>query len=322
MNIKALVEDTSELISIAAARLDAAGLLLEANAGFLRLLGDRASRAIGTNVAHFFIQPGYAALAAAATGDVTDGYQGLLTIGEVSGKTRTLRGRVWRADGEVRLLAEFNIEELEKLNERMIELNNDLAISQRALAQANIALKRREARIVEASLTDALTGVGNRRRLDQALAAEMSRVRRTGGKLAALMADLDHFKDVNDRYGHGAGDKVLTRFGEILRAQTRPTDTVARYGGEEFVLLLPHVDLARAAALGERIRRLVAAETIAPLAVPITASFGAAELRADDNADAFIDRADEALYRAKQEGRNRVAIELPASRGPASVATG
>ncbi len=314
MNIKSLMGDVGELISIAAARLDAAGVLLEANAGFLRLLGDSTSRAIGANVGRIFIQPGFAALATAAAEGSAVGYHGLLTIGQVAGKTRTLRARVWQADGEVHLLAEFDIEELERLSECMIELNNELAISQRALAQANLTLKRREAKIVEASLTDALTGVGNRRRLDQALAVEISRVRRTGGKLSALMADLDRFKDVNDRYGHGAGDKVLMRFGEILRARTRPTDTVARYGGEEFVLLLPHADLGHAAALGERIRLMIVAETIEPLAEPISASFGAAELRADDSADAFIDRADEALYRAKEEGRNRVAVELPAQR--------
>ena len=322
MNIKALIADTAGLISIAAARLDAAGVLLEANAGFLRLLGDSGSTAIGTNVGRFFIQPGYAELFAATLDGRTGRYHGLMTIGEAAGTPRTLRGRAWQADGEVHLLAEFNIEELETLNERMIELNNELAISQRALAQANLALKRREAKILETSLTDSLTGTGNRRKLDQALAAEIGRVRRNGGKLSALMADLDHFKAVNDRYGHSAGDKVLTRFAEILRAQTRPTDTVARYGGEEFVLLLAHTGLDCAAALGERIRLLVAGETIEPLAGPITASFGAAELRADDSADSLIDRADEALYRAKTEGRNRVVIELPVGNGPASSAVG
>lgn len=317
MNIKSLLNDAEELRSIAVARLDASGVLLEANAGFLRLLGDSASRAIGTNVGRIFIQPGYAALATAAVEGSAVGYHGLLTLGQVAGKTRTLRGRVWRAEGEVHLLAEFDIEELEKLSERMIELNNELAISQRALGQANLALRRREAIIVEASLTDALTGVGNRRRLDQTLVVEISRVRRTGSKLSALMTDLDRFKLVNDRYGHGAGDKVLMRFGEILLAQTRPTDTVARYGGEEFVLLLPHTDLGRAAALGERIRLLLAAETIEPLAEPITASFGAAELRSDDSADTLIDRADDALYRAKENGRNCVAVERAAECSPA-----
>lgn len=319
MSIKAMVGDAAELISIAAARLDAAGVLLEANAGFLRLLGDSASRAIGTNVGRFFIQPGYEALATATLDDGADGYHGLLTIGELAGKTRTLRGRAWQVDGEVHLLAEFNIEELEKLNERMLELNNELAVSQRSLMQANAALKQREAKIREVSLTDTLTGVGNRRKLDQALATEISRARRTGGKLCALMADLDHFKKVNDRYGHAAGDTVLQRFGEILRAQTRPTDTAARYGGEEFVLLLPHVELARAAAMADRIRQLVGAETIAPLAAPISASFGVAELRAGDTADAFIDRADEALYRAKSAGRDRVELERAAG-GPAAAA--
>lgn len=309
MTIQVLSHKVADLLAIATARLDSSGVLLEANAGFLRLLGDGGAHAVGTNVARFFMQPGFTFLARDAPSEQEGEYRGLLTIGDYAVKTRSLRGRVWRAGDDVLLLAEFDIEELERITERVLELNGELNASQRALAQANNALKQREAQIVETSLTDALTGVGNRRKLEQALAAEMSRARRQHGPLSALMMDLDHFKRVNDQYGHGGGDKVLVRFSELLRAQTRPTDIVARYGGEEFVVLLPHTDLACAAALGERIRRIVGAETIAPVTAPVTVSIGAAQLRADDTGDALLDRADAALYRAKEGGRDRVAVE-------------
>lgn len=293
------------LLAVASARFDANGQLREANAGFLRLLGEGATQFIGNNVAQYFIQPNFARLA------VADGYRGLLTIGTVSGRSRTLRGCTWRDGADVHLLAEADVEGLERLADQMQILNEELNISQRALAQANSALQQREARIVEASLTDALTGIGNRRKLEQALTQEISRARRTGGSLCALMADLDYFKQVNDRHGHGAGDRVLEEFAAMLRAQTRPTDIIARYGGEEFVVLLPHTELDDAAALADRIRRALASRIINPPGEPLTASFGVARLRPEERGDVLLDRADEALYRAKAAGRNRVAVEVP-----------
>lgn len=122
------------------------------------------------------------------------------------------------------------------------------------------------------------------------------------------MADIDFFKKINDNYGHETGDVVLRAFAGLLRKQTRPTDILARYGGEEFVILMANCDLASAVALAERIRSTVAATGIEPLSAPITASFGVAELQKGETGDSLINRADEALYKAKQSGRNRVVI--------------
>ncbi len=302
--------ESAPLLAIVTARLDLAGRLLEANAGFHRLLATGPIES-GANVAAFFIQPAFASLAAAPVDAEGDCHRGLLTLGDSRGKTWTLRGHVRRAGGELRLVAEFDIDELSRLSESMIELNQELNAAQHALAQAHLLLRQQAAAVTEASLTDALTGAGNRRRLDLALPAEITRVRRTGDPLAAVMCDIDHFKRVNDSAGHAAGDKVLTRFGAMLRSQARPTDVVARYGGEEFVVLLPHTDLAGGVAVAERMRTILAAETIAPLVAPVTASFGVSALRPGDTADTLVDRADEALYRAKEAGRNRVATEAP-----------
>ena len=299
--------DLNALLTVAAAVLDDEGVLLEANAGFLRLLPEDCASPVGAMATRFFIQPAFSVLLAASENASTESYLGLMTIGDYLGRTRTLNGRVWRTAFGVRVLAEYDIAELEKLYELTLDLNRQASDAQSTLARANVALKQREAQSAAASLTDALTGLGNRRRLDQALAIEISRAARTGGTLSAIMADVDHFKRVNDVYGHGAGDKVLARVGAILKSKTRATDIVARFGGEEFVVLMPLSGLGQAAAKAEQLRCALAAEHIEPLAVPVTSSFGVAELIPGEDGEAFLHRVDAALYSAKEGGRNRVA---------------
>ena len=166
--------------------------------------------------------------------------------------------------------------------------------------------RRREAQILEAAMTDQLTGVGTRHRLEEVLAIEVERVGRTGAPLAGFMADLDHFKRVNDEFGHPAGDKVLAAFGQLLREHTRATDVLTRFGGEEFLVLLPNTDLARAASIAERIRTALALLQIDPVPHPVTGSFGVAVFAEGERGEDLIRRMDEALYVAKRSGRNRV----------------
>jgi two-component system, cell cycle response regulator len=299
-------QDLDGLLSVAAAIVSPTGTLTAANAGFLRLLGAGSDKRIGTKVGRSFVQPSFAALVGASPATTGEVYRGLLTIGDYAGTSRTLRGRVWRISEGIRLLAEHDIEELESVANSMNDMGNDSLLTQRMLGVENIGLKRREAQALETSLTDALTGVGNRRRLDQALAAEITRVTRTDQPLSAAMADLDHFKKINDRFGHTVGDKVLACFGRLLLAQTRPTDIVVRYGGEEFLVLMPHTDLGRAMDVAERIRRALEREHIAALPGAVTSSFGVAERIVGEDAEAFLRRVDAALYEAKELGRNRV----------------
>jgi len=122
------------------------------------------------------------------------------------------------------------------------------------------------------------------------------------------MADLDHFKRVNDTYGHAAGDRVLTVFGDLPGRCTWVIDIVARFGGEEFVVLKPNTDLENATIIANRIRESFAACTIESLPDPVTASFGVAEVAPDEQGSGLPRRADAALYEAKHSGRNRVAI--------------
>jgi two-component system, cell cycle response regulator len=294
------------LLTIAAAALEENGTLIEANAGFLRLVTMDGPEPIGTRVDRFFIQPDFATLLRAQVGLDGEIHCGLLTMGEYMGRSRSLRARIWHVDGRLRVLAEYDIGELERLNDSVLALNREYANAQFELAQTNLKLQQREAQIVALSLTDPLTGVGNRRRFEQALALEVIRAERTGGKLCALMADLDHFKRVNDTYGHQAGDKLLATFGGLLRRYTRATDVVARFGGEEFVVLMPNTNLEDALVTAERIREALASSRIEPLPAPITVSIGVAELEGGEQGDALLRRVDTALFEAKQSGRNRV----------------
>jgi two-component system, cell cycle response regulator len=294
------------LLAVAVATLEQDGALVEANAGFMRLMTVQEPQPIGACVARFFIQPDFATLARACGGADSEIHRGLLTIGDYVGRSRTLRGRVWRVAGRLRLLAEYDIDELEQLYDTVLELNRDYANAQLDLAQTNLKLQQREAQILAASLTDPLTGVGNRRRLEQALATEISRAGRTGGTLCAFMADLDHFKRVNDVHGHEAGDAVLVAFGTLLRRLTRMVDIVARFGGEEFVVLMPATELEHAVAIAERVREALAACCVAPLPDPVTASFGVAQLADGEPGHLLLRRVDNALYEAKRLGRNRV----------------
>lgn len=157
--------------------------------------------------------------------------------------------------------------------------------------------------------SDPLTTQANRRSLFERLAHEVERARRYRRPLSALMIDIDHFKPINDTWGHAAGDRVLRSVADVLAATVRQSDLLARYGGEEFVVLLPETDAGDASRLAELMRSRVA-ETVQQVGgghtAQVTVSIGCATLRGDESADAFIERADEAVYRAKGRGRNCV----------------
>lgn len=165
-------------------------------------------------------------------------------------------------------------------------------------------------RIVERqALIDGLTGLANRRRSEAALDEEIVRASRLGGELTLAILDIDHFKEVNDRYGHAAGDSVLKDLALVLNHSLREIDTAGRWGGEEFALILPGTDLAGGARLCERIRHTLADRRIPiedGMAITVTASFGVADFKHSGSRERLLASADEALYRAKRAGRNRV----------------
>jgi diguanylate cyclase (GGDEF)-like protein len=165
------------------------------------------------------------------------------------------------------------------------------------------------------SITDALTGIANRRHFEWRLSEEIERARRYKYPLSALMLDLDHFKQVNDNYGHQIGDIVLQQVAQRLRRILRRTDFLARYGGEEFIVLAPQTPADRALILAERLRQVIAESPI-PVAdnlqIHITISIGVAVFpNHAQNESELIGAADAALYKAKQMGRNRVCMFEP-----------
>jgi two-component system cell cycle response regulator len=167
---------------------------------------------------------------------------------------------------------------------------------------------------MEMAITDALTGLHNRRYMESHLATLVEQAQGRGKPLALLIVDIDFFKAINDTYGHDAGDDVLREFAIRLKKSIRGIDLACRYGGEEFVIVMPETDMAVAAVVAERIRRRIATDPFAmssgAAAVPVTISIGLAALAAAEDTPAHIlKRADQALYRAKRDGRNRVVAD-------------
>jgi diguanylate cyclase (GGDEF)-like protein len=155
---------------------------------------------------------------------------------------------------------------------------------------------------------DALTGAGNRSALEIAADREIALARRNGQPCAILVIDIDHFKHINDQYGHSAGDRVLVDVAQHLYHSCRESDAVFRFGGEEFVVLLSQTDEHCAMAIAERIRTAIAAMTSVyqQQSLHITVSIGIAGLNHGESLQVWFERADQALYQAKQAGRNRV----------------
>jgi diguanylate cyclase (GGDEF)-like protein len=177
--------------------------------------------------------------------------------------------------------------------------------------QAVVALENaRLHRMVERqALVDGLTGLANRRQADEALASEIARTERLGGPVGLILADVDDFKTVNDRFGHPTGDVVLRDLAETLRENVREIDTAARWGGEEFAVILPGTDLEGAAQVAERIRAALAEREIPSVDgahLHVTASFGVAVSNPTTTVQQLVEAADEALYRAKRAGKDQV----------------
>lgn len=184
------------------------------------------------------------------------------------------------------------------------------------LEQSNLHLK-------EAAATDFLTALINRRHIQIHLERELARARRSGAPLGFIMIDLDHFKRVNDTYGHEAGDAVLMHVGKVLKGRMRASDVVARYGGEEFLVVAPGADLPSTVRLAEALRGLLESQPTqrGDLTIPVRASLGVAlfDRERDSSAQDVVARADKALYAAKARGRNRV-VAWPIGDAPADGA--
>ena len=181
----------------------------------------------------------------------------------------------------------------------------------RTLTHEVEARRNLEAELVHLAATDSLTGIANRRRLTERTDEELRRARRFGHPLALLLVDLDHFKRVNDSWGHATGDRALKRVAETCVATVRDIDLVARLGGEEFAVLLPVIASDAASEVGERLLRAIEEIDLKAddgTGISLTASIGVAIMIEGDTPESLLDRADQAMYEAKRRGRNRMIV--------------
>jgi two-component system cell cycle response regulator len=182
---------------------------------------------------------------------------------------------------------------------RITHLHEALAEKINKLESATVTISR-------LARTDELTGLHNRRSFNEAFTLALSAARRHSHPLSLISIDLDHFKTVNDTFGHSVGDLVLKEFADLLKEMVRVEDIASRWGGEEFIVLLPDTTREAAHTLAERIRTSFEKQLSSAAPLKVTASFGVVQLQNGENEDDLIRRVDNALYVAKKEGRNRV----------------
>lgn len=293
--------------SLAVAVLGDQGELVAANRGFRDLAPESAGGGASDPRAAF-INPTLGELVAwvGNTGSGGEVYEGPMTLGDVDGRTETWMGRVYRRNGRLLVVAEYDVDKARELQSQLLDLTEEYAEKGRELARANRELARYAEEWERIGLSDSLTGLPNRRSFEKFLEHHVGAAERFGEALAVLVLDLDHFKAVNDTYGHSWGDEVLKRVAATLVAGVRKSDVVARWGGEEFGILAPKTDVRGGVQLGNRLREAVAA-TAMPEGMPqVTVSVGVAQWQPGQSGQALFQKADAMLYRAKRTGRDQV----------------
>lgn len=236
----------------------------------------------------------------------------MATANAYSGSLQSAQGDLERVIGpeDLRKLASRLLSETRRMQDTNRTLEQKLEASREDIA----ALQRDLDDVRRESMLDPLTKIANRKSFDDGLRDAIADARQTGNPLCLVLADIDHFKSFNDRFGHQTGDQVLRLVAMTLKSNIKGRDIAARYGGEEFVAILPSTDLNGACIVAENVRQAIHAKELLKRSTNeklgrITASFGIALFHPDDSAGSFIERADRCLYAAKNAGRNRIVTE-------------
>jgi len=211
---------------------------------------------------------------------------------------------------QVKAIVERLVASTREMQQTNSALEERLSTSKQEIANLQVSLEAIRAE----SLTDPLTGLGNRKHFDRTVGEAIRHAASSQQPLSLLMMDIDHFKSFNDNYGHLTGDQVLRLVGMTLKQSIKGQDFTARYGGEEFAVVLPNTPLRQAIIVADNIRRMVMSKELKKKSTGeilgrVTLSAGVSALKPNDDADALIDRADACLYAAKRNGRNRVICE-------------
>jgi len=204
------------------------------------------------------------------------------------------------------LIGKKDLHDSDEIMNNMTLLTNRLSNLSRDLNKKNRALKEANKKIENLMRHDELTGLSNRRHFMEYIQSEIANAHRYKKPLALVMCDLDHFKAVNDTYGHGVGDLLLQAISMVLSNETRKGELAARIGGDEFAIVLTQTPLEKGKMFTERIRRSISEISLDEIISPITLSLGITELKPNESIDTFLKRADMAMYKAKKSGRNKV----------------
>ncbi|MDG4553897.1 MAG: GGDEF domain-containing protein [Candidatus Competibacter sp.] len=309
-----------ELGSVVIMLLDENSRILAANRGFLRLASSLETGGQPWDARTLFLSPHLEDVQALVPyqGRALLLYRGMLNMVRADRQTHSLQGHIYHwPQGRLLVAAECDMEGLEALGATVLQLNAALARIRRQSSRANREPRRNEAMAGKPTYFDLLTEVGNRRRLEETVAAEVERSRRHRYPLCLLIADLDHFRQINERWGRTTGDEVLRDFATLLRAHSRQGDLVARFGEDGFVVLLPETLLEPAATGAECLRQRLEWRSILPRHGPITASFGVAMRAEGEGGENLLWRVGQALCRSKREGRNRVTQSIASGQNAA-----
>lgn len=293
-----------ELHAIAIAVLDKEGRVVESNQGFLSATSE--AKAEGAGVC--LTKPDRAELSQAEVGLDGKVYTGALVLTGSSDSWGALSGSIYRAGSGWLLAAEVGVSAYPQLNGVIKRLGRELEDTERTLARRNQALQKALEEVESLKRQDTLTGLANRRSLDDRIAEEIGRWERYRRPLGLILMEMDDFGGVNENYGREVGDELLRHVATVITHSVRTTDLAARYGGLEFAMLLPETNEMGALIVAERLRMDLEGQFILPMTRPLTASFGVAMLLPGESRQELYARAGRAVGNSKKNGRNCVTM--------------
>ena len=292
------------LHALAIAVLDEEGRVVESNQGFLSALAEAKAAGAGARLT----KPDSAELSRAEVGLDGKAYTGAIVLAGSSDGWVALSGSIYRAGSGWMLAAEVGVSAYQQLNGVIERLGRELEDAERTLARRNQALHKALEEVEALKRQDTLTGLANRRSLDDRIAEEIGRWERYRRPLGLILMEMDDFGGVNESYGREVGDELLHHVATVITHSVRTTDLAARYGGLEFAMLLPETNEMGALIVAERLRMELEGQFILPMTRPLTASFGVAMLLPGESRQELYARAGRAVGNSKKNGRNCVTM--------------
>lgn len=293
-----------ELHAIAMAVLDETGQVVAFNQGFLSVIAEAKAEGAGTRLA----KPELAELGQAEVGVDGRVYRGAMVFASAADGWGALSGSIYRAGAGWLLAAEVGVAAYPQLNGVIERLGRELEDTERTLARRNQALQKALEEVEALKRQDTLTGLVNRRSLDDRITEEIGRWERYRRPLGLMLMEMDDFGGVNESYGREVGDELLRHVATVITHSVRTTDLAARYGGLEFAILLPETNEMGALIVAERLRMELEGQFILPMTRPLTASFGVAMLLPGESRQELCARAGRAVAHSKKNGRNCVTM--------------